>query len=612
MLGVGNKNGAGGAATRTLIAREFPHRLLLAAAGCSVALLVAALWSLNRETRLSRELGEQLHRQSEMVAELDHLNSQLSMAAWHVVWRGGAAAAESYNRRENQAAECLAEVARRWPWLHRQIPPRRLTLLEKQALELARQNNVDAAQRLLTGEEYQAHLQAYHQVWRQLRQSLADEHQRLWQRRLEQTSQTCLMLAAGMAVLTVFWALVFRDLRQFVSLAAKREAALRESEELNRTLLASLPQRVFYKDRQLIFRGVNAAFAADLGKTPEEVVGRNDFDFFPRELAEKYRADDMGVLRERKPVTLEERNLAQGRERIVEVVKAPVIDAEGKVIGLVGLFTDITVRKQAEARLQEYTRRLAQNNRELQEFAYVASHDLQEPLRKVRAFGDRLKAKCGDALTPEGRDYLTRMQNAAERMQMLIEALLAYSRITTKAKPFEKVSLSEIARDVLGDLEIRIEQTNARITVGDLPEIKADAMQMRQLLQNLLGNALKFHRPGVPPEINVSAVVFPAAEGAVHGVSASLLAEYPPETLLCHLQVQDNGIGFDDKYAERIFGVFQRLHGRGDYEGAGVGLAICRKIAERHGGEITARGQPGQGAIFRVTLPVEHAVVIEG
>jgi PAS domain S-box-containing protein len=603
--------GMGMAAEKTLMAREFPRRLLLAAAGCSVALLLAALWNLNREARLHRELAESLQSETALVTGLQHLNYELSQVACLAVLRGSAAAVEAYSGRETEAAQRLAEVSRRMPWLYRQIPVRRLTAVEKQAMELARQGAVETAQRLLAGEEYQNQLQAYHLAWHRLRDALTAHHQQQWQHRLQQSNQTILLLAAGMAVLTVFWWLVFRDLRQFVALASQREAALRESEELNRTLLASLPQRVFYKDRQLVFRGVNAAFAADLGKKPEEVVGRNDFDFFPRDLAEKYRADDLRVMQERKSVTLEERNVAMGRERIVEVVKAPVIDATGEVIGLVGLFTDITDRKQAEARLHEYARRLAQNNRELQEFAYVASHDLQEPLRKVRAFGDRLQAKCGDALTPEGRDYLARMQNAAVRMQMLIEALLAYSRISTKARPFEMVKLADIAREVLGDLEIRIEQTNARITVGELPEIQADPMQMRQLLQNLLGNALKFHRPGVPPEVQVTAKVFTAAEGAAHGVSAALLADYPPETPLCQICVQDNGIGFDDKYAERIFGVFQRLHGRGDYEGAGVGLAICRKIAERHGGEITARGRVGEGAWLWVTLPVRHAVDIE-
>jgi PAS domain S-box-containing protein len=595
----------------TLMAREFPRRLLLAAAACSVALLLGALVSLTREARLSRELSENLRQELAVVTELRQLHFQSSQAAWLAVVRGAPAAMEAYARHENQAAARLAEMSQRMPWLYRQIPARRLAAYEKQALDLARRGATDAAQRLLAGDEYQSQLQAYHDAWRRCWDALAAQHLQRLQQREQQANTTLLLLVVGVAVITIFWGLVFRDLRQFVALAARREAALRESEELNRTLLASLPQRVFYKDRQLIFRGVNATFAADLGKTPEEVVGRNDFDFFPRELAEKYRADDLRVMQERKPVTLEERNVAQGRERIVEVVKAPVIDRAGEVIGLVGLFTDITARKQAEARLQEYTRRLAQNNRELQEFAYVSSHDLQEPLRKVRAFGDRLQAKCGDVLTPEGKDYLARMQNAALRMQMLIEALLAYSRITTKARPYEMVNLGQIAREVLGDLEIRIEQTNARVTVGELPEIQADPVQMRQLLQNLLGNSLKFHRPGVPLEIELSAKVFTATEGAAHHVSAALLADYPPETLFCQIQVRDNGIGFDNKYAERIFGVFQRLHGRGDYEGAGVGLAICRKIAERHGGEITAQGQPGQGAVFRVTLPVRHAAGVE-
>jgi signal transduction histidine kinase len=238
------------------------------------------------------------------------------------------------------------------------------------------------------------------------------------------------------------------------------------------------------------------------------------------------------------------------------------------------------------AQIQQRDDALQRSNRELQDFAYVASHDLQEPLRKIQAFGDRLKTKFVQVLSDDGRDYLERMQNAASRMQTLINDLLTFSRVTTKAQAFVPVDLCQVAREVLSDLEVRIEQTGACVEVGALATVDADPLQMRQLLQNLIGNALKFRREYAKPEIKVTA----HANGDDR----------------CQLTVQDNGIGFDMKYVERIFGMFQRLHGRDQYEGTGVGLAICRKIAERHGGNITAQSSPGQGATFIVTLPAHH------
>jgi light-regulated signal transduction histidine kinase (bacteriophytochrome) len=240
---------------------------------------------------------------------------------------------------------------------------------------------------------------------------------------------------------------------------------------------------------------------------------------------------------------------------------------------------------QANDKLQAFAGELQRSNRELQDFAFVASHDLQEPLRKIQAFGDRLRSKYGDALSPEGRDYLERMQAAAQRMHVLINDLLAFSRIASKGQPFVPVDLDRIAHEVLSDLEVRVQENGGRVEVGDLPEIEADPMQMRQLLQNLIGNAFKFHRPGEPPVVRV--------EGRV---SAD---ERPRVTL----EVSDNGIGFDSKYLDRIFTPFQRLHGRSEYEGTGMGLAVCRRIAERHGGTITATSVPGEGSTFTVELP---------
>ncbi len=249
---------------------------------------------------------------------------------------------------------------------------------------------------------------------------------------------------------------------------------------------------------------------------------------------------------------------------------------------------------QAKSLEQEIRQRqeLTRSNQELQQFAFVASHDLQEPLRKIKTFGDRLKATCGDVLTPQGQDYLARMQNAASRMQILIEDLLTLSRVTTRGKPFILVNLVEITQEVLSDLETRIQQTGGRVEVGNLPTINADPIQIRQLLQNLIGNALKFHRQEVAPIVKI--------------YSQDCKSQSDPLATMefCQVIVSDNGIGFDEKYCDRIFNVFQRLHGRSEYEGTGIGLAICSKIVERHHGTIKAKSKPGKGATFTVTLPI--------
>lgn len=241
--------------------------------------------------------------------------------------------------------------------------------------------------------------------------------------------------------------------------------------------------------------------------------------------------------------------------------------------------------------LHQANESLQRSNRELEQFASVASHDLQEPLRKIQAFGDRLMTRCADELGEQGRDYLARMQSSATRMRSLIDALLSFSRITTKAQPFTSVNLEMVAKDVISDLEDRVQRMGGRVDLGPLPTLEADASQMRQLLQNLIGNGLKFARPGTPPIVQVESREVPSENG---------------ESPRCEISVADNGIGFEEIYLDRIFELFQRLHGRQEYEGTGMGLAICRKIAERHNGSITAKSAPEEGAKFIVTLPLRQ------
>jgi signal transduction histidine kinase len=237
--------------------------------------------------------------------------------------------------------------------------------------------------------------------------------------------------------------------------------------------------------------------------------------------------------------------------------------------------------------LAEANAALECSNRALQDFVSIASHDLQEPLRKVGTFANMLRERCGEAIGEQGNSYIERVLDANRRMQSLITALLEYSRLSTMANPFMETDLVQLIQEVLGDLEVRIDRTGGEVHVGDLPTVQADPTQMRQLFQNLIGNALKFHREGEKPIIKVS------------GSTA--------DTGNLQIIFEDNGIGFDEQFVDKIFAPFQRLHGRSSqYEGTGMGLAICRKIVERHGGAITATSEPGVGSTFIVNLPVKQ------
>jgi signal transduction histidine kinase len=275
------------------------------------------------------------------------------------------------------------------------------------------------------------------------------------------------------------------------------------------------------------------------------------------------------------------------------------IRRDDEIGNLAQAFDEMTRRlNDSEKERESYIKKLAESNRELEDFAFIASHDLQEPLRKIQTFGDRVKEKWGDGLGEVGRDYLARMQNAAVRMQALINSLLGYSRVSTRPEPFSPVALTPLVQEVVSDLAIRIEQTGARVEVGILPVIESSPQQMRQLFQNLLGNGLKY-RSEEKPVIRVSAdqVDDPAGK------------KKDPGGPWVRILVKDNGIGFDEKYVDRIFQPFQRLHGRSHYEGTGMGLAICRKIVERHGGTITAKSIPGKGSTFIVILPVKQELM---
>ncbi len=370
--------------------------------------------------------------------------------------------------------------------------------------------------------------------------------------------------------------------------------AIWESERRFAAFMRYVPGVAFMKDTQGRYAYVNESFEQLFGLKLEYLRGKTDEEVWPPETAAQFKANDAEAMGRKQAVQIVETVPHADGAHFWLSSKFPILDDQGDVVMLAAVAIDITEKERAAHDLKEFTRRLERSNRELQDFSYVASHDLQEPLRKIRAFGDRLSTKHGASLDASGREYVRFMQEAAARMQTLIEDLLSYSRVTTQAKAFTRVDLAQVARQVLEDLELRVEQSGGQVEVGALPVIEADETQMRQLLQNLIGNALKFHRSNVPPRVQVE-----QAEQVEAGSG---------DNEMCELVVRDNGIGFEEKYLDRIFQPFQRLHERETYEGTGIGLAICRKIAERHNGSITARSAPGSGTEFHVSLPLKQSV----
>jgi PAS domain S-box-containing protein len=378
------------------------------------------------------------------------------------------------------------------------------------------------------------------------------------------------------AFVLIAWGSIRRH--RFTAITAARAAT---------EILETMADALFVLDSEARIRVINGAVRSLFGYRDADLLGRS-IDALELTDGDQTISRTLRELSRRGAIRDQERVLRDrdGHGIDVSVSISPVSDGETQQ-GAVVIARDVRERKHAENEMRSFTKRLQQSNRELEDFAYVASHDLQEPLRKIQAFADLLKTKHGATVTPQARDYLDRMQSAAKRMQVLINDLLSFSRVTTKGQPFVPVNLSDIAHEVAKDLELRTHDSSAHINIGELPTIDADPLQMRQLLQNLTANALKFHRPDVPPIVDVTGSI--GSDGC------------------CRIVVSDNGIGFEEKYAERIFTMFERLHGRAKYEGTGIGLAICRKIAQRHGGDIAATSVPDEGATFTVTIPARHS-----
>ena len=358
------------------------------------------------------------------------------------------------------------------------------------------------------------------------------------------------------------------------------EKELRKSQERYRFLSESAFEGLTVMEDGLLM-DANSALLEMTGYSRDEVLHRPAWDFFPADIREEFAERIRKGVEGQYEAKLE---CKSGRIIDIEVLAKDVVIDERHL--RIAAIRDITDRKEAERKLKEYAGKLEVSNKNLEEFAYVASHDLQEPLRKIQAFGELLNTNLNGEIEGENRMFLDRMINAAGRMQKLINDLLSFSRISTRTNPHESINLEELIKEVTSDLEIAIQESKATISVEALPTIHADPMQIRQLFQNLIGNALKFRAKDRPPVITIKSI---NEDDITKG--------------FCRIALSDNGIGFDPKFAERIFQVFERLHTKQDYQGTGIGLAICKKIVERHGGSIRAKSTENTGTTFFIDLP---------
>jgi PAS domain S-box-containing protein len=366
----------------------------------------------------------------------------------------------------------------------------------------------------------------------------------------------------------------------------RAEEALRESEMRLRQLADAMPQLVWSAQPDGVMDYCNQRFRLYQGIVQveqnrwewESVLHPDDVQPTAHAWLRALQTGDVYQTEQRM-------RMADGSYRWHLTRSVPARDDQGQTIRWYGTSTDIHDYKMIQEETAAYAEKLKRSNEELENFAFIASHDLQEPLRKVVLFGSSLRRQLEGRLPDDAEENLDRIQNAARRMQGMIDALLDLSRVNTRGSEFERVHLTAIAQDVVADLDAALQTTGGQVIVDDLPVVQGDPLQLRQLLHNLVANALKYHRQGVPPLVQVRGEI--VREGDARFV---------------RLTIADNGIGFEEAQAEKIFQPFMRLHGR-QYEGSGIGLAICRKIVERHGGAITASSRPGAGSQFIITLP---------
>jgi PAS domain S-box-containing protein len=399
--------------------------------------------------------------------------------------------------------------------------------------------------------------------------------------------------------------------------AARREmevarAAAEKQKRLYEAITASTPDLIYVFDLQYRFIYANEALLTMWGRSREEAIGKglleNGYEPWHAEMHER---EIDQVVATGKPVRGEVSfPHATLGTRVYDYIFVPVFGSRGEVEAIAGTTRDITELKKAqdvlkqsgekmEALVEERTRELQRSNKELEQFAYAASHDMKEPVRKIHFFADRLRSQLLPLLSKEQEAYFEKLENASKRMGTLIDDLLTYSQATNGTPETELIDLNRKVRLVLDDLEIEVAQRGASIQVDPLPAIRGNRRQIQQLFQNLISNAMKYSKPGRAPQVRITSRAIGANDPARQRLPAG---DSRPMHLI---QVIDRGIGFPQAEAEKIFDMFTRLHGNAEYRGTGVGLSIAKKVAENHGGRIWAESQPGEGSVFSVLLPAE-------
>lgn len=340
-----------------------------------------------------------------------------------------------------------------------------------------------------------------------------------------------------------------------------------------------------------IFTIANKTGASFVDQPPEALIGEPHSRWFPRYKTNGIFEHYCRAFYHQEPLQIEHHYIHNGTDRWLTLVA----DRFGDELRVT--FLDITENKRTQHQLEATIHQIKNSNENLEQFAYIASHDLQEPLRKLQAFGDVLQSQFADSLVDGEIDLVRRIQNSARRMQVLVRDLLTYSRLSTQTEPFENVSLERLIKEVISDLEISISEQKATVQVSALPNLLGNPLRLRQLFQNLIANSIKFQKVDQKPLIQIT---------ARHSEPGELPDELQNQTqrLFLLIEITDNGIGFDEKYKSRIFQPFQRLESRSTYSGTGIGLAICKKVAEIHGGAIDVTSRIGQGSTFKIFLPI--------
>ena len=389
------------------------------------------------------------------------------------------------------------------------------------------------------------------------------------------------------------------------------EKFLRETQEFLENVISSIAEALLIIDKDQNIIKANPCFYELLDRKGEEVEGLRLSELKdPLFTSEPFARELQNAIEQQNFNTFDfEYPSKDGVSKILSV-KGRLLNNEPTSAKVLFILTDVTAErktlekteeavKQRTKELSEANLSLQRSNAKLEEFAHAASHDLKEPIRKVYTFSDRIKTKLAPRMTEDEAQLFGRLENAADRMRLLIEDLLEYSHVSYQPHQKEPVDLNKKLTLVQEDLEIPIKESNAKITIGELPTVKGYRRQLQQLFQNLIANAIKYRKPGVAPEIHITSKI-------IHG--DTIFAELPEterNKSFYLIEVRDNGIGFEQNHAEQIFKMFHRLHGKTDYSGTGIGLSIARRVVENHQGYIWAEGKRGVGALFKILLPLE-------